>query len=419
MNIEIDFSKLKDVTNDKYFPLYQDKNRYLLLMGGRGSGKSNFAAEKIIFRIGLSLIRGYKEVFIVCRKTQPSLRKSAFTLLKKYINQWGMSKLVKINKASMSFEFVNGSQILCTGLDDPEKLKSIEGVTSVWLEEPPELSETDFLEVDLVLRGITPSYKQIIMSFNPHLCWIKDRFFDCERLNTTICHTTYKDNRFLDREEYEKILEEIEDQDLYDIYTLGKWAQLTGLVYKNWEVYEISTYDKDYNFVLLGLDFGFNHPMAFIKIGVKDDDLYIFDEFYECGITIPELIPKIKYKVLRGQYITADCAYPASIKEIADAGINIKPSIKGPGSVKDGIEWVRRRKIYIHPLCINTIKEIGSYKYKVDKKTGKLSEDPVKFMDDLMDAMRYAVEEIVTRFEFDYGTTGVEREYNHILTNWV
>lgn len=413
--VKIDLSHLKESVNPVYYPLLWNDKRYLLLKGGRGSGKSHFASEKIITRIGFSYIGKYQEKFIVCRKTQPELRKSCFALLNKYINQWGMKKLVDINKHEMTFTFDNGSQILCIGLDDPEKLKSIEGVTSVWIEELTGISLTDFTEIDLILRGITPSYKQIIMTFNPVFSWVKDYFFDREinYKNTIICETTYKDNRFLGDSFYGERLEKLkdEDEDLYQIYTLGKWAKIGNIIYKNWEVKEISTYDADYDQVLNGLDFGWNHPTALLRVGVKNDDLYIFDELYKSELSIPDLIKMVKTRV-KNQVITADSARPEFIKEMSDAGIWIKGAIKGPGSVIAGIEWVRRRKLYIHPRCINTIKEIQCYKYKEDKRTGTVFEEPVKFMDDAMAALRYAVEDSVG---YEVLTASIDPETNPVF----
>ena len=180
------FNRLPEVTNEKYLPLYENKDRYLLLYGGAGSGKSYFAAEKILVRILVAIKRGYKEKFLVLRKTQPALRKSVFALLKAYIDRWGIGPVVQANKTDMSFSFVGGSEIICSGVDDPEKLKSIEGITSVWIEEPTELSMNDFLQVDLRLRGDTPSYKQIILSFNPisRTSWLHSYFFEPPKKST-------------------------------------------------------------------------------------------------------------------------------------------------------------------------------------------------------------------------------------------
>ena len=121
---------LKAVTNEKYFPLLENHDRYLLLYGGAGSGKSHFVAQKLLVRIIMSMKRGYKEKFLVLRKTQPAVRKSVFALLNHYIDKWELRSIADVNKTDMTLAFNGGSEILCGGLDDPEKLKSIEGVTS-------------------------------------------------------------------------------------------------------------------------------------------------------------------------------------------------------------------------------------------------------------------------------------------------
>jgi phage terminase large subunit len=417
--IKIDiFSQLPEVTNEKYLSLYKNKNRYLILYGGAGSGKSHFAAQKILVRILAAIKRGYKEKFLVLRKTQPALRKSVFALLNAYIDRWGMGPIVQANKTDMSFTFVGGSEILCGGLDDSEKLKSIEGITSVWIEEPTELNVNDFLQVDLRLRGNTPSYKQIILSFNPisRTSWLHSHFFEASRPTSTyICHSTYRDNRFLDTE-YINVLEGLKgkDETYYQVYALGQWGVLQNLIFTNWEVKEISVDDRYYDTVLDGLDFGFNHPSALVRVGVQDDELYIFDEIYERGLTNNELIPLVKARVPVDQVITADCAEPARIEEFKKACVQIKPSIKGPGSVKDGIDWVKRRKIYIHPQCVNTIREISSYKYKEDKD-GNVFDEPVAFQDDAMSALRYAVEELVILQPVKYESVESRRDLAAIL----
>lgn len=413
------FSRLPELTNEKYLPLYENRDRYLLLYGGAGSGKSHFAAQKLLIRILVAIKRGYKEKFLVLRKTQPALRKSVFALLNSYIDRWGISKIMQVNKTDMTFTFAGGSEILCGGLDDPEKLKSIDGITSIWIEEPTELSKEDFMQVNLRLRGETPSYKQIILSFNPilRISWLHTYFFENSTPESThICHSTYLDNRFIDAE-YIDVLKNYENQDYtyYQIYTLGQWGMLQNLIFTNWTVKDIPCQDQYYDSVLNGLDFGFNHPSALVRVGVRDDELYIFDELYEKGLTNNELISLVKEKRIR-QVITADSAEPARIEEFRKAGIAIKPSIKGPGSVKDGIDWVKRHKVYIHPRCVNTIKEISSYKYKEDKN-GNVFDEPVPFNDDAMAALRYAVEELVTSIEIEFEVAS-DRESTYAMDRY-
>ena len=167
MKIKFDFSTLHNVMNEVYYPLLENHERYLVSYRGAGAGKSHFAAQKTLIRIIVGMKQGIRHRFLALRKTQPAVRKSVFTLFIHYINEWGLNELVRINKSAMTIQFLNGSEIICGGLDDPEKLKSIEGVTSVWLEEATEFSWEDFNQINLRLRGKTKSYKQIMLTFNP------------------------------------------------------------------------------------------------------------------------------------------------------------------------------------------------------------------------------------------------------------
>lgn len=397
--VNFDLTNLKEITNDIYYPLYANKDRYLVMYGGAGSGKSHFAAQKLLIRIIKAIKHGYKEKFLALRKTGPAVRKSVYSLIKNYIQKWNLSKLVDINKTAMTFTFEGGSEILCSGLDDPEKIKSIEGITSIWLEETTELTPDDFTQCDLRLRGETPSYKQIVMSFNPisHLSWLNERFFqDKTPEKTKIVHSTYRDNRFLDKE-YVDILEDLKNQDktYYDVYSLGLWGVLSNLVYNNWQVDSTVTKDRlFYDDIYTGLDFGFNNPSALLQIGIRDETIYIFNELYEKGLTNTELIKKCKGIVRDEDIIIADSAEPARIEEFCNAGYMVEPCTKGDKSVKHGIDWIKRHKTLIHPDCVNTIAEFKTYKYKQDKE-GNIYDDPVKFKDHAMDALRYGLEPLM------------------------
>ena len=154
---------LKNITNPIYYPLYQNQSRYLVLYGGAGSGKSWYAAEKILYRI----MKEESHRILIVRKVARTLRRSVFQLFQDYISRWNLEKLFVKNKTDMDIKYYNGNMIYFAGIDDPEKLKSIEGVTSVWIEEASELSLDDFNEINRRLRGKTKNYKPIIFTYNP------------------------------------------------------------------------------------------------------------------------------------------------------------------------------------------------------------------------------------------------------------
>jgi len=217
---------LRETSNKTFFPLFRDEHRYLVLMGGGGSGKSIFAGRKVLERCIME--PGHR--WLVCRKVARTLRDSCFAQLRGQLAQQYPDSGVQIMQGDLEIRFPNGSVILFAGLDDVEKLKSIYAITGIWIEEASELLEEDFNQLDIRLRGETRYYKQMILSFNPISIthWLKKRFFDAPDPRARTHRSTYRDNRFLD-EEAKATLEGFRDTDpyYYTVYCLGEWG-VTG-----------------------------------------------------------------------------------------------------------------------------------------------------------------------------------------------
>lgn len=247
--INIDLTELPNLTNDKFYPLYMNKDRYLVLMGGGGSGKSVFTAQKVVLR----MLTENKHRFLILRKVAKTLRESVFMEIKNIIYRWGLEKLFKIPKGTSSelhISCINGNEILFAGLDDVEKLKSISGITSIWIEEASETTPEDFRQLDIRLRGRTQNYKQMMITFNPidiqH--WLKKEFFDKPKPNATTLHSTYKNNKFLDDEAI-NVLEAFKETDpyFYDVYALGEWGVLGKTIFNAQKVNERIAYLRDHD----------------------------------------------------------------------------------------------------------------------------------------------------------------------------
>ncbi len=225
------YVRLKQSTVPAFLPLYADTHRYLVLKGGGGSGKSIFAGRKILERVTCE--RGHR--ILVVRKVSKTLRQSCWQQI---LGQLGENypQLVSgrdytVNRSDYSIRFERtGSEILFSGIDDPEKLKSIYHITCIWIEEASELLEADFDQLDIRMRDETPYYKQIIVTFNPIsvIHWLKKRFFDRADPRARVSETTYKDNPFLAREAIET-LEAFRETNpyYYTVYCLGQWG-VTG-----------------------------------------------------------------------------------------------------------------------------------------------------------------------------------------------
>lgn len=235
--------------NDIYIPVINCRDRYLFLFGSKGSGKSDFGAVKKVLR--LQCERNHKMLFV--RKVKETLKESLFDATKTVIRRdFKTYDLYDINKTDKSFRFrPNDNRIIMTGVDDPEKLKSISGITSALIEEITELTEADFLELDSRLRGQTTNYQQIISMFNPvdENHWLKQyvepddvefeypfpdtkecwRFYHEDehgtRLYTTVLNTTYLHNYFIGKN-YGAILSR--DKANLTVNKYGRWGKKTN-----------------------------------------------------------------------------------------------------------------------------------------------------------------------------------------------
>ena len=160
-----------------YKDFFIDKSRYSILYGGAGSGKSYVACQKILTRV----LNEKNQRILIVRKVARTLRESVFSLFKMLINDENLKNIFKINLSNMVItNTINNNELIFFGLDDVEKLKSIAGISSIWIEEATELKKEDLDQLDLRLRNPDVNYMQIIITFNPVSAthWIKKIFFD-------------------------------------------------------------------------------------------------------------------------------------------------------------------------------------------------------------------------------------------------
>lgn len=271
----------------------------------------------------------------------------------------------------------------------------------VWCEEATELLPEDVDILDDRLRGnlddLNPNlYYQITMTFNPVSAthWIKARYFDKSDPDVLTHHSTYRTNRFIDPA-YSRRMErrKEEDPDGYRVYGLGEWGELGGLILTNFEVHNFPTGRDYFDGFYYGQDFGFNHADAILGVGWKDGEIYVTSEIYVFEKDTEEIISLARQaKIDPRVEMFCDSAEPDRIRTWQKAGFRAYPVKKEPGSVKAQIDFLKGRKIHIHPSCVNVLKEVQQWKWKKDPTTGLYIDEPVEFMDDAMAALRYGVE---------------------------
>lgn len=377
-----------------------------LLVGGYGSSKSYHVALKIILKL-----LSEKRKALVVREVYDTIRESCFDLFLEILEDLDMleenstkrkSKKVIYKTSPMQLIFPNGSRVIFKGMDKPGKLKSINGVTIVWLEEASEIKYAGYKELKGRLRHPTLSL-HFILSTNPVGTenWVYTHFFkrvnddgsvtvrlDDERLykkrtlinrGTYYHHSTADDNLFLP-ESYISTLDEMADYDpdLYRVARLGKFGMNGIRVLPQFEVAKshkqvmeaVRRIPEKFRFV--GMDFGFEVSYnAVIKMAVDDTTktLYLYWEYYKNHMTDPETAAELKEAGLDKKQIIADCAEPKAIKFYRQSGFRMRPCHKAGGSRLANTRKIKRfRKIICSPECINCIRELSTLTYAKDSK---------------------------------------------------
>lgn len=418
---------VKSLVGASYEEFWDCRKRYRIVKGGRGSKKSTTTAIWIIYNMMYYFHRyGVKPNTLVLRWDYCSHSNSTFAQLRWAIDRLGVSQLWKVwTKPLCLIYSPSGQKIFFRGLKNPESITSMTVETGhlcwCWWEEASQFrNEQDFNKVDLSIRGELPAplFKQHTITFNPwsDKLWIKKRFFDNERDDCLAITRNYDCNEYLDADDialFERM--RIEQPKRYAIEGRGDWGISEGLVFTRWS---FKQFDPDAMVRMVkqnklppqpryikrfGMDFGFSHdPTAFVALLIDEDkrEIYICAEVYKTGMVIDDIYNKLKALGCENEKIVCDSALPQMIEELRRKGLHgVRGAKKGPNSIKDGIARLQDYEIFIHPSCKNAEAEFSNYTWKTDRLTGRQLEQPIDEFNHLIDAMRYATEDIV-RTEF-------------------
>lgn len=377
--------------------------------GGRASGKSHFFAE-----LAIEECVADPTLSMVCiREVQKSLKFSAKRLLEKKIHEMGVSHLFRILDTEIRRNPVHGIKappgvIIFQGLQDhtADSIKSLEDFRLVWVEEAQSISKRS---MDLLI----PTFRegsQLWFSWNPDQPDdpVEQLFASLEPFESALVHVNYLDNPMCpEKSKRDAERCRVNDPDNYDHIWLGAFNAKRDAIILNGK-YRIEEFEPKWDWEPLhGLDWGFaNDPTAAVRCYLVDDTLYVRSECGGIGVELDDTPDLVKNAILGAEQhvIRADNARPESISYCKRHGLPLIEGVeKWPGSVEDGIAWLRSLNgIVIHPDCVETAQECRVYQYKVHKQTDEILPQVLDKNNHYIDAIRYAAAPIIRNTGCEY-----------------
>ncbi len=375
----------------KFEPIIENKARYKVTVGGRGSAKSHSFSK-------LSVERAVREkVKIACfRETQLSIKDSVHSLICKKISEQKLDKFFDITEKSI--RSWTGSEYIFKGLrSNINEIKSLEDIDIAYIEEAENVSNRS---LEILTPTIRRPDSEIWINFNPERkdSPVYQRFVVNKPDNCILVEMNWRDNPWFpqvlrDEMEYDKRV----DYDKYLHVWEGKLKNYgQDLIIKNFVVEAFETpADAEFRF---GADWGFsNDPTVLGRMFIKGNILFIDYEFYGVGVEINEL--EAAFDTVPGcrkWKITGDSERPDTISFMRQKGFPIVGAKKGPGSVEDGIQFLRSfEKIVIHPRCPRAKDNFSNYRFKRDRITNEILPIPIEGSDHWPDTARYALEDYI------------------------
>jgi phage terminase large subunit len=353
--------------------------------GGTRSSKTYTIVQlALVWLIGgpIGTITALVGYWSIVRKALPSLKASAYRDFIEELHKlpFSIQQRIRHDKTNLIFSY-EGRHIEFFSIDDEQKVRSRKRAVLHCVE----ANEIDF--ATFTQLAIRTTHK-IFIDFNPddEFIWIRSELEEKRKAvkkDVSIIVTTYKDNPFLSKQEIDEIeyLAKVDPQ-LWQVYGLGQYGKTQGLIFPN---YETVTTIPEGGYTFLGLDFGFTHdPTAAIEVTKINNNLYLNQKVFARGLTNTDIAEIIKpYNLLT----IADSAEPKSIEEIQRQGIRIKGAVKGPDSIRAGINKMKEFNIFITEQSTELLKEFRNYKWHPHKPN-----QPLDLYNHGIDAVRYVVQ---------------------------
>ena len=348
-------------------------NRYIIAYGGSSSSKS----ISILQHLTLYALRNNNKRVTIGAESMPVIKKTVFPDWRDIVMQTIYSPGA-FNKTEMTYTFPTGSVFQFVPADDATRWHGMRQ-DIVYFDEVFHIKKAIYDQADIRTK------EKVISSFNPAaMFWIADQFNDPK---TYVDHSTYKDNPYISEDIINALEKRIAtDQNFYDVYVLGKWGSLEGVIFeegKHWQICD--KMPEDAKKEILGLDFGYSvDPAALVHIKYYNGELWLQELLYKREQTNSDLSAHINGETV------ADSAEPKSIEELRRLGIVIHPSVKGKDSINSGIQLMKQFKINVTSDSINLIRELRNYKWD-ENRQGETLTKPIDNWNHLIDSARYGV----------------------------
>lgn len=365
-----------------YDALYNGEARFIINEGGSRSSKTYSLCQLIM----VYCLQNQNKVVSIIRKTFPALRATAMRDFLEVLKEAGIYDKASHNMSEHIYSFPNGSIVEFFSVDDEQKIRGRKR-SIAWCNEANELFYDDFTQLNMRTED------KLIFDYNPSdsTSWL----YELPKDESILIKSTYKDNPFLP-DSIKRQIEDLKrtDEALYQIYALGEHAISKSNIYSNWTF--LPHRPARFTQYVYGLDFGYNHPTALMRVYWHEKDIFIEPVIYESYLTTTNLIDRMaSLDIEKETEIIADYARPEIIAEMNNAGYNVLNANK---VVKKGIDNVKTFGVFaINDK--NLEKEYQNYKWK--KIGDTITDEPVKLFDDAMDAVRYATTYIKEQYFTD------------------
>lgn len=361
-----------------------------------GTGKSTALIIKALFHSQESP----NNLGIIVRKNFTDLRDST-------IKDFEMYTGFKVSENKKECVLPNGSVILFRHGDELPVLKNI-NAGFFGIEQAEEFGDNttwEFLKMRL-RRQCKFRTGFIVANTNGHN-WIYETWKLKQKVNHRLVEATTYDHSDLLPPDYIQNLETLPKK-LYNRYVMNSWEEAEGLVYDEY-LEARDTIDPfaipdgwEKGFVL---DHGFRNPTAVLWYAIDfDGNVFIYNEHYE-----REKPVSYHAQVIKDNGIVSGIADPSIFNrtmsraeklysiadEYTDFGVTLSPAVKSKedASIARVNEFFKTSRIKIFKSCVETIREIGNWKWKSVRPgySGNAPEEPEDKDNHACDALKYLI----------------------------